>query len=54
MRVVLGSTLAFATLVAVAMRHTFDGAGLIFCVRVYALGFGFGFIKLKSMFSLYQ
>jgi len=27
------------------MRHTFDGTGLIFCVRVYALGFGF--IKLK-------
>jgi len=49
MRVVLGSTLA---LVAVVMRHTFDGAGLFF--RVYASGFGFGFIKLKSMFSMYQ
>jgi len=34
--VVLGSTLAFAALVAVVMRHTFDGAGLIFlcsCLR---------------------
>jgi len=36
MRVVLGSTLAFAAVVAVVMRHTFDGAGLIFlcsCLR---------------------
>jgi len=47
MRVELGWTLAFAALVAVVIRHTFDGTGLIFCVRVYALGFGFGFIKLK-------
>jgi len=47
MRLVLRSTLAFAALVAVVMCHTFDGAGLIFFVRVYALGFGFGFIKLK-------
>jgi len=53
MRVALGSTLTFAALVAVVMRHTFDGASLIFCGRVYALGFGFGFIKLKSMFSMY-
>jgi len=30
MRVVLGSTLAFAALVSVVMRHTFDGAGLTF------------------------
>jgi len=38
--VVLGSTLAFAAfaLVAVVMRHTFGGTGLICCVRVYALG----------------
>ena len=28
-RVVLGSTLAFAALMAVVMRHTFDGTGLI-------------------------
>jgi len=27
MRVVLGSTLAFAALVAAVMRHTFDGSG---------------------------
>jgi len=26
---VLGSTLAFADLMAVVMRHTFDGTGLI-------------------------
>jgi len=41
----LGSNLAFAALMAVVMRRIFDGTGLIFCVRVYALGFGF--IKLK-------
>jgi len=28
MRVVLGSNFAFADLVAVVMRHTFDGTGL--------------------------
>jgi len=36
MPVVLGSTLAFAAVVAVVMRHSFDGAGLIFlcsCLR---------------------
>jgi len=35
-------------LVAVVVRHTFNGTGLrqFFCVRVYALGFvGFGFIN---------
>ena len=48
MRMVFGSTLAFAALVAVVMRHTFDGAGLILlCSCSYALGFGFGFIELK-------
>jgi len=39
------SPLLFAALMAVVMRHAFDGTGLIFCVRVYASGFGF--IKLK-------
>jgi len=29
MRVVLGSTLAFAALMAVVMRYTFDGTSLI-------------------------
>jgi len=29
MRMVLGWTLAFAAVVAVVMRHTFNGAGLI-------------------------
>jgi len=29
MRVVLGSTLAFAALMEVVMRHTFDWTGLI-------------------------
>ena len=36
MRVMLGSTLAFAALVEVVMRHTFDGADLILlcsCLR---------------------
>jgi len=36
MRVVQGSALAFAALVAVVMRHTFDVDGLIFlcsCLR---------------------
>jgi len=48
MRMVFGSALTFAALVAVVMRHPFDGAGLIFlCSCSYALGFGFGFIKLK-------
>jgi len=46
MRVVPGSTLGFAALMAVVMRHTFDGTGLFFCVRAYALEFGFGFITL--------
>jgi len=42
-------------LVAVVMRHTFDGAGLILlCSCSYALGFGFGFIELKWMFSIYE
>jgi len=48
MRMVLGSTLAIAALVAVVMRHTFDGTGsIILCSCSYALGFGFGYIKLK-------
>jgi len=45
MRVVLGSILAFAALVAVLMRHTFIGTGLMLlhsCLR-----FRFGFIKLQ-------
>jgi len=36
MRVMLGSTLAYAALVAVVMRHTFDGTSLILwcsCLR---------------------
>jgi len=45
MRVVLGSTLAFAALVAVVMRHIFDGTGLILLCSCLPLGFGF--IKLK-------
>jgi len=44
MRVVLGSTLAFGALMAVVMHHTFDGTAWIelFCVSVYASGFGNG------------
>jgi len=47
MRVVLGSTLAFAALVAVVMRHTFewDGTGLMLLYS--CLRFRFGFIKLQ-------
>ena len=37
MRVVLGSTLAFAALVAMVMRHTFDRTGLIILLFVFTL-----------------
>jgi len=37
----MGSTHVFAAFMGVVMRHTFDGTGLIFCVRVYVLVFGF-------------
>jgi len=30
------------------------GPVYFFCVHVYALGFGFGFVKLMWMFSMYQ
>jgi len=50
--VVLGSTLAFTALVALVMRHTFDGTGLILLCS--CLGFGFGLIKLEWVFSMYQ
>ena len=47
MRVVLGSTLAFAAfaLMAVVVRHTFDVTGLILLCSCLRLGFGFGFIN---------
>jgi len=52
MRVVLGWTLAFATLLAVVMRHTFNGT---YVILLYScLRFRFGFIKLQLMFSMYQ
>jgi len=46
MQMVLGSTLAFTALVALVMRHTFDGPVrlLLLCS---CLRFEFGFIKLK-------
>jgi len=53
MRVVLGSTLAFTALTALVMRHTFDGTGWVKFL-CSCLGFGFGLIKLKWIFSMYQ
>ena len=42
----MGSTLAFTAVVALVMRHTFDGpVGLILLCS--CLGLGFGLIKLK-------
>jgi len=53
MRVVLRSTLAFTALVVLVMRHTYDGqVGLILLCS--CLRFGFGFIKLKWILSMYQ
>ena len=51
---VLGSTVAFAALMAVVWLCVILFMELVyfFCVCVYASGFGF--IKLKCMFSIYQ
>ena len=46
MRVVIGSTLALTALVALVMRHTFDGTGWVNSF-VLCLGFEFALIKLK-------
>jgi len=52
MQVVVGSTLDFAALVEVVIRHTFNGTSLFLLCS--CLRFRVGFIKLKWIFSMYQ